>query len=60
METNAPGKVCQTLDEVVDAIENQDFELEKLQKFVNENVDNLEGNSCDKVIDNILLAGKPD
>ncbi len=60
LEKNAPGKVCQTLDEVVDAIENQDFELEKLQKFVNENVDNLEGNSCDKVIDNILLAGKPD
>lgn len=60
LEENAPGKVCQTLDEVIDTIENQDFELEKLQKFVNENVDNLDGNSCDKVIDNILLAGKPD
>lgn len=56
LEEDAPGKVCLTLDEVINTIHNQDFHMEKIRKFVNENFDNSGGNACDKVIDNILLS----
>lgn len=55
LDKYAPGKVCQTLDELVAAIRNEDFEMDKLNKFVEENFDNTEGFACDKVIDHILL-----
>ncbi len=55
LDKYAPGKVCTTLDEVVDTIKKKDFEMEKLYKFVSENFDETEGYACDKVIDNILL-----
>lgn len=56
LDKYAPGKICMSLDEVISAIKNQDFEMEKLHQFVNENFDRSAGNACDKVIDNILLS----
>ncbi|MFR5692772.1 MAG: CDP-glycerol glycerophosphotransferase family protein [Lachnospiraceae bacterium] len=55
LDKDAPGKVCTTLDDVIQTIETQDFEMEKLEKFVQENFDDVNGNATDKVIDNILL-----
>lgn len=56
LDKNAPGKVCLTLDEVVKTITEQDFQMEKIRKFVNENFDNSDESACDRVIDNILLS----
>lgn len=58
LDKYAPGKVCLTIDEVIETIKNKDFEMEKLYKFIDENFDNSEGYASDKVIDNILLKNK--
>lgn len=58
LDQYAPGKVCITIDEVVETINNKDFEMEKLYQFVKENFDEADGYASDKVIDNILLSEK--
>ena len=54
---NAPGKVCDTIDELMQALEDGDFEEEKIKKFVEDNFGEYQGNASDKVIDEILLQG---
>ena len=55
LDRHAPGKVCRTTDELLAAITNGDFELERLHRFVRENFDQTEGLAADKVIDHIIL-----
>lgn len=55
LDQYAPGKVCTTLDEVIDTIKNKDFEMDRLEAFVTGNVDESDGNAADRVIDYILL-----
>lgn len=55
---NAPGKVCDTFDELMSALESSDFETDKLDRFVEENFGGYDGHACDRVIDRILLADK--
>ena len=54
----APGKVCCDFDEVIKAIKNEDFELEKLHRYREENFDYINANSSDLIIDNIILKGE--
>ncbi|MCD7810111.1 MAG: CDP-glycerol glycerophosphotransferase family protein, partial [Erysipelotrichaceae bacterium] len=54
----SPGKICYTIDEVVNTIKNKDFETEKLYKFIEENFDQHTGSAADKVIDNIILKDR--
>ena len=54
---NAPGKVCDTFDELMQALEDGDFEEEKIKKFVEDNFGEYQGNASDRVIDEILLQG---
>ena len=56
-DTFAPGKICTTFDEMEEAIRNKDFEVEKVDKFVDENFDYLDNHSTDRFID-WLLTGK--
>ena len=58
LDRHAPGKVCRTTEELLDAIKNGDFEMERLRRFVRENFDSTDGLASDKVIDNIILKGK--
>ena len=55
LDRHAPGKVCRTTEELLEAIRTGDFEMERLYRFVRENFDNTEGLASDKVIDNIIL-----
>ncbi len=55
LDRHAPGKVCRTTAELLEAIEKGDFETERLRRFVRENFDSTEGLASDKVIDNIIL-----
>ncbi len=50
----APGRICTTFDELEDAIRKQDFQLEKVDRFVRENFDYLDSGSSDRVIDWLL------
>lgn len=58
LDRHAPGKVCRTTEELLDAIKNSDFEMERVRRFVRENFDSTDGLASDKVIDNIILKGK--
>lgn len=51
----APGKVCITFEEVIKVIEEKDFQLEKLQKFREENFSVQNKKASDLIIDNIIL-----
>lgn len=53
----APGKICKTYDELINAINNKDFEMNKLQKYVEENFDEHDKKATDMIIDNLILKG---
>lgn len=55
---NAPGKVCDTFEELMAVLENSDFEKEKTERFVEENFSGYASNASDRVIDEILLKGE--
>ncbi len=57
--TAAPGKVCNTFEEVLAAIKNKDFETEKVEQYVQRNFDVIDSNSSDRVIDWFLLGKMP-
>lgn len=52
---SAPGKVCDTFDEFMLCLENEDYEVQKLLKFVEDNFGDYQGNATNKVIDDIIL-----
>lgn len=51
----APGKVCTTFNEVIETIENKDFEMKKLERFREENFSIHNKTASDMIIDNIIL-----
>lgn len=55
IKESAPGKVCDTFDEFMTALENEDYEFEKTKQFVLDNFGDYQGNASDQVIDQILL-----
>lgn len=56
VKESAPGKVCDTFDEMMQALREQDFRQEKIEAFANDNFQNYDGNASDKIIDRILLG----
>lgn len=56
----APGKVCNTFDELLTAIEKKDFEYEKVEQYVKRNFDVIDSNSSDRVIDWFLFDKIPE
>jgi CDP-ribitol ribitolphosphotransferase len=59
-EEAAPGKVCYTFDEVMDALEKKDYEYEKVEEYVEKHFDYIDSNASDRVIDWILLGNIPE
>ena len=55
VKENAPGKVCDTFEEMMDALRSGDFEEEKAKQFVKDNFANFDGHAADRAIDRILL-----
>ncbi len=55
----APGKVCNTFDELITAIKTKDFEFNKVEEYVSRNFDVVDSNSSDRVIDWFLLGKIP-
>ena len=56
---STPGKICHAFDELLHAIQRNDFEFEKMEKYVAQHFDNLDGGACDRVIDWCLLDKLP-
>ncbi|MCZ3367106.1 MULTISPECIES: CDP-glycerol glycerophosphotransferase family protein [Methanobacterium] len=52
-ETFVPGKIVFNQEQVINAILNEDFEMEKISKFKNRFFDHLDGRSTERVVDMI-------
>lgn len=59
-ELSAPGKVCYSFDELLDAIEKEDFEYDKVDQYIKHHFDHIDTHSSDRVIDWIVLEQMPD
>lgn len=59
-ELSAPGKVCYTFEELLTALENKDFEYEKVEKYVTHHFDHIDSHASDRVIDWIVLGQIPE
>lgn len=59
-EESAPGKVCHTFDELMDAMEKKDYDYEKVGKYIKLHFDNIDTNASDRVIDWFLLGHIPE
>ncbi len=59
-EEAAPGKVCYTFDEVMQALESGDYEYEKVEEYVDKHFDYIDSHASDRVIDWILLGDIPE
>lgn len=47
-DNNAPGKICETLEEVLNSIEKQEYQMERLNIFHNFAFEYLDRNSCSR------------
>lgn len=59
-EESAPGKVCHTFDEVMTALENRDFDYEKVEEYVRVHFDYIDSGASDRVIDWLVLGNIPE
>ena len=58
-EQSAPGKVCYSFDELLQAFENRDFDYQKVEKYVEHHFDYIDTHASDRVIDWIVLGNIP-
>jgi len=58
-DDTAPGRVCDTFDEVIDALRTGRFEQEKVAQFRAENFDRIDTGAADRVIDWLILNPEP-
>jgi CDP-ribitol ribitolphosphotransferase len=57
-ETFVPGRIVRTFPELLDAIEREDYEFEKVAPFARRHFAHLDGSSTDRVIDLVLGPGR--
>ena len=59
-DESAPGKVCETFDQMIEAIAEKDFEYEKVEQYIEHHFDYIDSGASDRVIDWILLGEMPE
>ena len=55
-DLTAPGKVCANMDELIKAIQDEDYDTWKIEGFRRENFDIVDTHSADRVIDQLILS----
>lgn len=55
-DATAPGKVCESIDDLVKAIQEHDFDTWKIAAFRRENFDVIDTAAADRVIDWLILG----
>lgn len=58
-DTVAPGKVCESFDDLIKALQTGDYETWKIESYVRENFDQVDTGSADRVIDWLILGDPP-
>lgn len=59
-DSNVPGKICYTFSEILDALEREDFEYEKVGAMLGKYFDKVDTHNCDRVIDWLILGQIPE
>lgn len=59
-DSNVPGKVCTTFDELMQSIADEDFQSEKLEAYIRHHFDHTDTHNSDRVIDWLLLGNMPE
>lgn len=59
-EESTPGKIVETFDELMEALEKKDFQFEKVEEYVEEHFDYIDSHASDRVIDWFVLEQMPD
>lgn len=59
IKDTAPGKVCDTFDELMTALKTGDVELEKTLAFREANFGDYDGHAADRIIDRIITKPTP-
>jgi CDP-ribitol ribitolphosphotransferase len=57
-KTTVPGPIVSSTDELIDAVKNEDFDYEKISEFVRTQFDEIDGHSCERIIDFLLNEGR--
>ena len=57
---NVPGKIVFNDDELIEAIENEDFGMEKIPDFLKTQFDQLDGKASKRIVDYVLNNGEID
>ena len=58
--TNVPGKIVETFDDMIQAIERKDFEYEKVEEYIDNNFEFTDTHACDRIIDWIIRGNLPE
>ena len=58
-DSNVPGKICMSFDELMTALRNRDYEYEKVSSFLSYYFDQVDTSNCDRVIDWLILDQLP-
>lgn len=51
-----PGKIVRTSEQLVEALEKRDFDFEKVEPFIKKNFKYTDGQSTDRIIDQLILG----
>ena len=58
-DSNVPGKICYTFEEILKALENEDYEYEKVGQMLSKYFDNVDTHNCDRIIDWLIVGDLP-
>lgn len=57
IKESAPGKVCDTFEELMYSLEHKDYELEKTLKYERDNFNNMDNKASERILNKILNIG---
>lgn len=58
-DSTVPGKVCESFEEVMDALWKADFEFEKVEEYIEAHFDFVDDHAADRIIDWLILGNLP-
>lgn len=59
-DENVPGKICTTFPELLKALQEEDYEYEKHESYMERHFDHTDDKNCDRVIDWLILGQMPE
>lgn len=59
-DSNVPGRICETFEDLLEAMEKEDYEFEKVSRFKEQYFDFVDDHNCDRVIDWLILGKLPE